>query len=125
MFTEVCVSIPSESLAVSTTSNQVSSWKLWPVVGIVKVPPDPVTESMNGWMCPRWWNTTFQVSPLAGMDTSSASLAWPENVIVSPARNFKPLIGLVMIGCGGLPTVIVTTSEGVVLFPSEVVSLAV
>src|SRR5215813_4553741 len=125
MFTDFWVSIPSESFAVRTSSYQVVSWKLWPVVGTTNEPEPPGELSMNGWMWLRWWNTTFHDRPLFGICPSSGSVAEPEKLIVSPARKCAPSSGCAIVSCGARPTVIVSAFEAVLLLPSEVVSLTV
>src|SRR6185369_16485658 len=121
MFTDCCVSIPSESRAVRISSYQVVSWKLWPAAGTTNEPVPPGELSMNGWMWFRWWKTTFHDSPLFGIVPSSGSVAEPEKLIVYPARKCAPSSGAAIVGIGARPTVIVNGFEAVLLLPSEVV----
>ncbi len=67
----------------------------------------------------------FQVNALAGSVPSSGSVPSPLNEITSPARKVLPSCGVRIVAVGGLPTVIVSGVDSVVLVPSETVSRAV
>src|SRR4029450_1544513 len=96
------------------------------LVGICGVAPCVVGNGPPaGWMCESWWKRIVQEKALAGSWPSSASVADPEEVIASPARNRAPVVGVRMVAVGGVPTRIVMSLDTALLVPSDTVSRAV
>src|SRR6266511_3697444 len=57
----------------------------------------------------QWWRRSVHVSRDAGSVPSWASVAPPENVMVSPTFHFNEALGVVIVAMGGeLPAVMVT-----------------
>src|SRR5580765_920922 len=98
--------------------------KAWPVVGIGKMPLLVPVWGSPGWTWPSCRKSMFHVKADAGSGAPWPSTASPANAITSPARNRIPPTGAVMVGVGGVPTVIATGDDNVVLVPSETDSRA-
>jgi hypothetical protein len=69
-------------------------------VGSVTMPLPPTVSGTKGWVWTSWWRSTHHVRRAAGSAPSSASLAEPLKVSVSPAWNVAPTAGLAMTGTG-------------------------
>src|SRR5690348_4427370 len=125
MITDLVVVKPCESVTVSENRYLVVPLKSCPLDGIANVPLFTPVIGVPGWTCSLCKKSMSHVNALAGSVAPVLSVASPLNEMTSPALKNTPSIGEVMLTVGGVPTTIVTGSEGVLLTPSDTVNRAV